>query len=86
MALARTFKPLKNHSKTSWTKFLQLYSSSNNFIFQVLSYIEKFIQTKEDLKNLENKLNDYEDIQGLVEIIKNVFQDLTEKVDERISE
>jgi uncharacterized protein YifE (UPF0438 family) len=50
-----------------------------------LTYFEKFIKTKDDLKTLEQKLSDYENIMGLIDIIKNVFSDLTSKIDEKIS-
>lgn len=43
--------------------------------------MEKFIKTKEDLQIIEDKLNDYDNLNALVEIIKNVFVHLVEKVD-----
>lgn len=51
----------------------------------MLTYFEKFIKTKEDLKALESKLNDYENILSLVDIIKTVFSDLTNKIDDKLS-
>jgi len=47
----------------------------------MLSYFEKFIQTKEDVEAIESKLNDYESVVELVAVIKKVFQLLTKKVD-----
>lgn len=47
----------------------------------MLSYFEKFIQTKEDVEAIESKLNDYESVVELVVVIKTVFQLLTKKVD-----
>ncbi len=60
-----------NHLSLNWLK--------------ILTYFEKFIKTKDDLKTLEQKLSDYENIMGLIDIIKNVFSDLTSKIDEKIS-
>jgi len=51
----------------------------------MLTYFEKFLITKEDLASLEKKLNDYENLLELVEIMNNVFSSLTEKVDEKLS-
>ena len=52
----------------------------------MLTYFEKFIKTKDDLAIIEDKLNDYENVTELVDIIKNVFGCLTEKIDEKVSE
>lgn len=43
--------------------------------------MEKYIKTKEDVQEIETKLNDYDNLLTLVEIIKNVFNHLTEKID-----
>ena len=51
----------------------------------MLSYYKKYIKTQDDLKNLESKLNDYDSIVNLVDIIGSVFTELTQKIDERIS-
>jgi len=50
----------------------------------MLTYFEKFIVTKEDLDALQTKLNDYENLLELVEITKDVFVGLTEKIDEKM--
>ncbi len=50
----------------------------------MLTYFEKFLLTKEDLAALEKKLNDYENLLELVDIMNNVFTSLTEKVDEKL--
>lgn len=50
----------------------------------MLTYFEKFLLTKEDLAALEKKLNDYENLLELVDIMNNVFQSLTEKIDEKL--
>ena len=50
----------------------------------MLSYFEKYIKTKDDLQNLEKKLNDYDSIVNLIEIIGNVFTEMTQKIDEKL--
>ena len=50
----------------------------------MLSYFEKYIKTKDDLKNLQKKLNDYDSIVDLIDIIGNVFTELTQKIDEKL--
>jgi DNA repair ATPase RecN len=60
-------------------------NSLKDLLDKILTYFEKFIKTKDDLKALENKLSDYENIVSLVDIIKNVFSDLTAKIDEKMS-
>lgn len=47
----------------------------------MLTYLEKFIKTKDDLNEIENKLKDYESLTALMDIIKNIFDHLTEKID-----
>lgn len=43
--------------------------------------MEKYISTKDDLQEIESKLNDYDNLLSLVDIIKNVFSHLTIKID-----
>ena len=43
--------------------------------------MEKFIKSKEDLQEIESKLNDYDNLLSLLDIIKNIFNHLTEKID-----
>lgn len=43
--------------------------------------MEKFIETKEDLKLVESELKDYENLTCLVNIIKTIFQTLANKID-----
>jgi len=47
----------------------------------MLDYFQKFIKTDNDLQELEEKLNDYDNLTTLVKIITDVFSSLTEKVD-----
>ena len=42
----------------------------------MLTFLEKFIKTKEDLEIIESQLNDYDSLVGLVDIIKNIFSHL----------
>jgi len=35
--------------------------------------MEKFIKTKEDLQAIEEKLNDYDNLNALLDIIKTIF-------------
>jgi len=51
---------------------------------KMLSYLEKFIKTKEDLQEIESKLNDYDNLISLADIIKNIFGHLTEKIDKSL--
>lgn len=46
--------------------------------------MEGFVHTKNDLKQVEKELTDYDDLHGLVRIIKNVFVRLTEKIDKQV--
>ncbi len=47
----------------------------------MLDYFQKFIKTDNDLQELEEKLNDYDNLTTLVKIITEVFSSLTDKVD-----
>lgn len=51
----------------------------------MLTYYEKFIKTPEELAALENKLNDYHNLQELVEITKDVFTSLSQTIDEKLA-
>lgn len=44
--------------------------------------MEKFIKTKDDLQAIESKLNDYDNLNSLLDIIKSIFSHLTSKIDE----
>ena len=46
--------------------------------------MEKFIKTKEDLQEIEGKLNDYDNLASLMHIIKNIFGHLQQKIDDKI--
>jgi len=62
-----------------------LETNLKDLLDKMLTYFEKFLITKEDLASLETKLNDYENLLELVDIMNNVFQSLTEKVDEKMA-
>ncbi len=51
----------------------------------MLDYFQKFIKTDQDLQELEEKLNDYDNLTTLVKIISNVFESLTKKVDQLVN-
>jgi hypothetical protein len=57
----------------------------NSFYFiilnKILTFLEKFISTKEELEEIENKLNDYDNLETLLEIIKKMFEILQVKVE-----
>lgn len=50
----------------------------------ILIYMEGFVHTKSDLKHVEQELTDYDDLHGLVTIIKNVFRRMTDKIDKQL--
>lgn len=50
----------------------------------MISYLEKFIKSKEEVEIIEEKLHDYENIFDLLQINKNIFTYLTEKIDSKI--
>ncbi len=49
----------------------------------MLTFFEKFILTKDDLDALQTKLKDYENLLELVEITKEVFLSLVEKIENK---
>lgn len=50
-----------------------------------MRYVEKFITTKEDLAEIESKLNDYDSLTQLVDIIKNILGHLISKIDYKLT-
>ena len=46
--------------------------------------MEKFIKTDDELKVVESKLNDYDSMENLMDIINNIFQHLQLKIDEKL--
>lgn len=47
----------------------------------MLSYIENFIVSQDDLKDLEDKLSDYSTVKELVDMVEMVFDDIIRRVE-----
>ena len=47
----------------------------------MLNYLEKFITSDDEIEEVEKKLFDYSNLNELMDIIKNIFKDLTVKID-----
>ncbi|KAL4480148.1 hypothetical protein ABPG74_020664 [Tetrahymena malaccensis] len=62
----------------------QLENSMKDLLEKILTYMEKFIKTKDDLQAIESKLNDYDNLNSLLDIIKSIFSHLTAKIDEQL--
>lgn len=52
---------------------------------QMLTYLENFIKSQDDLKEVEGKLNDYENLVNLVDMIKVIFDEIIKRVDKEMS-
>ena len=50
----------------------------------MLNYLEKFISSDEEIVEVEKKLFDYANLTELMDIIKNIFSDLTIKVNKSL--
>ncbi|CAD8068759.1 unnamed protein product [Paramecium sonneborni] len=74
----------ENYSITSINE-KQIENNLKDLLERVLLNIEKFIETKEELNQVEAELKDYESLSHLVGIIKAVFTNLMLKVDKKIS-
>ena len=48
----------------------------------MINYLEKFIKSKDEVKAIEEKLHDYENLPELIDINKTIFNFLTEKIDD----
>lgn len=81
-AIENSLKELLDDVRIS---FIFKSNHNSSFDFQILSFFERFIRSKEDVTNLENKLSDYESVINLIDVIKNVFQELTIKIDSELS-
>jgi len=53
---------------------------------KILVYYEEYITGKDDLKEVEDKLYDYEDNRALILIIKDIFISLRLKIDNRLND
>ena len=47
----------------------------------MITYLETFIKTKEEVDIIEEKLHDYDSLADLVLINKSIFEYLVEKID-----
>jgi flavorubredoxin len=79
-----------NHSEVNIEAALKdllekVHSLSLSHSKKILLYMEKFIETKEDLQLVESELKDYENLACLVSIIKTIFQTLANKIDVKLS-
>ena len=50
----------------------------------MLSYLEKFIVSKEEIEEIEKKLFDYANLNELCDIMRNIFSSLKEKIDRKL--
>ena len=51
---------------------------------RILLKAEKFVDTKEDLNQIEEELKDYENLSHLIGIIKAVFTNLMDKLEKKL--
>ncbi|CAD8059227.1 unnamed protein product [Paramecium primaurelia] len=63
----------------------EIENNLKDLLERVLLNIEKFIETKEELNQVEAELKDYESLSHLIGIIKAVFTNLMMKVEKKIS-
>ena len=49
----------------------------------MITYLERFIKTKEEVEIVEEKLHDYDSLADLVSINKNIFDYLMDKIDSK---
>lgn len=47
----------------------------------MLTYLENFIRSPNDLKEIEGKLCDYENLVQLVDMMKDIFDEIVRRVD-----
>eukprot|EP01017_Pseudomicrothorax_dubius_P050423 TRINITY_DN9552_c0_g2_i1.p1 TRINITY_DN9552_c0_g2~~TRINITY_DN9552_c0_g2_i1.p1 ORF type:complete len:124 (-),score=33.17 TRINITY_DN9552_c0_g2_i1:863-1234(-) len=47
----------------------------------MLCYLENFIKSQEDSKSIAKKLNDYENLETLVEMMHTIFDEIASRVD-----
>lgn len=50
----------------------------------MLNYLEKFIISDDEIEEVEKKLFDYSNLNELMDIIKNIFNDLTIKINKSL--
>lgn len=47
----------------------------------MIKFLEKFVRTKEEVAEVESKLQDYENVSDLIAINKRIFEHLTKSVE-----
>ncbi|CAD8205612.1 unnamed protein product [Paramecium octaurelia] len=63
----------------------QIENNLKDLLERILLNADKFIDTKEELNQIEGELKDYENLSHLIGIIKAVFTNMMMKVEKRIS-
>ncbi|CAD8093281.1 unnamed protein product [Paramecium sonneborni] len=78
-----------DQSTTSMNSFTttdrEIENNLKDLLERILVYVEKYIETKEEINQIESELKDYESLSYLVGIIKVIFTKLMLKVDKKIS-
>ncbi|CAD8161860.1 unnamed protein product [Paramecium octaurelia] len=62
----------------------ELENNLKDLLERILVYVEKYIETKEELNQIENELKDYESLSYLVGIIKVIFTKLMLKIEKKL--
>ncbi|CAD8161182.1 unnamed protein product [Paramecium pentaurelia] len=62
----------------------EIEQSLKDLLERILIQLEKYIETKNDLNEIEKELKDYENLKQLVNIIKVVFTNLIIKIDKKV--
>lgn len=75
----------KSHRSMSIENEKELENNLKDLLERVLMNIEKYIETKEELNQVEEELKDYESLSHLVGIIKAIFSSLMYKIEKKIS-
>ncbi|CAD8172614.1 unnamed protein product [Paramecium pentaurelia] len=74
---------IKNVNKFTTTD-KELENNLKDLLERILVYIEKYIDTKEELNQIENELKNYESLSYLVGIIKVIFTKLMLKIEQKL--
>eukprot|EP01017_Pseudomicrothorax_dubius_P050425 TRINITY_DN9552_c0_g2_i5.p1 TRINITY_DN9552_c0_g2~~TRINITY_DN9552_c0_g2_i5.p1 ORF type:complete len:388 (-),score=83.25 TRINITY_DN9552_c0_g2_i5:91-1254(-) len=56
-------------------------NSLKELLTKMLCYLENFIKSQEDSKSIAKKLNDYENLETLVEMMHTIFDEIASRVD-----
>ncbi|CAD8072940.1 unnamed protein product [Paramecium sonneborni] len=64
----------------------EMESSLKDILERMLMQLEKYIETKNDLNEVEQELKDYENLTQLVNIIKIIFTNLMLKIEKKIQQ